>query len=248
MVLPIGGMMISPTQDRVQNLLLRSASPEAFDQISPHMKLIELPLRLTLVEPDQRTDYVCFLEKGLASVVALTSDDEIAEVGHVGFEGATGLHTLLFTDQSPSKTFMQGEGAGYQVPVSVPKNVADNNLAFRALIMRYLHVSGIQLTYTALANARFSIYERLARWLLMCHDRLGDDLGLTHEFLSIMLGVRRSGITDHLHLLEGINAIKATRGNIRVLDRGKLEDIAGGCYGIAEREYERLIGRSPRLF
>jgi CRP-like cAMP-binding protein len=109
-------MMISPTQDRVQNLLLRSASPEAFDQISPHMKLIELPLRLTLVEPDQRTDYVCFLEKGLASVVALTSDDEIAEVGHVGFEGATGLHTLLFTDQSPSKTFMQEKEQAIRCP------------------------------------------------------------------------------------------------------------------------------------
>jgi CRP-like cAMP-binding protein len=119
---------------------------------------------------------------------------------------------------------------------------------FRALVLKYLHAFNIQVSYTALANARFSIYERLSRWLLMCHDRLGEDLGLTHQFLSIMLGVRRSGITDQLHLLEGIGAIRSTRGNIRILDRSKLEDIAGGSYGVAEREYERLIGAPLRYF
>jgi hypothetical protein len=86
------------------------------------------------------------------------------------------------------------------------------------------------------------MHERLARWLLMCHDRLdGEDLALTHEFLSLMLGVRRSGVTDQLHILEGRHAIKATRGNIRITDREKLEDIAGGCYGAPEAEYGRLI-------
>jgi hypothetical protein len=85
--------------------------------------------------------------------------------------------------------------------------------------------------------------ERLARWLLMCHDRLQtDDLPLTHEFLSIMLGVRRSGVTNEIHILEGIHAIKATRGNIRIVDRQKLEDVAGGSYGIPEDEYEQYIG------
>jgi hypothetical protein len=85
--------------------------------------------------------------------------------------------------------------------------------------------------------------ERLARWLLMCHDRLdGNDLSLTHEFLALMLGVRRSGVTNEIHVLEGLNVIRATRGNVRIIDRGKLEEIAGGCYGVAEAEYERLMG------
>ncbi|RDJ03733.1 hypothetical protein B5K05_28355 [Rhizobium phaseoli] len=85
------------------------------------------------------------------------------------------------------------------------------------------------------------MHQRLARWLLMCHDRLAGDVPVTHEFLAAMLGVRRSGITEHLHVLEGIHAIKSTRGNVRILDRRALIEVAGGCYGGPEAEYERLI-------
>lgn len=237
-----------PVQDDVRNLLLRAMRPDAFALIVPHMQPVELPLNFTLAERDRSTDIVCFLEKGLASVVAITEGDEdMVEVGHIGFEGATGLYTTLNADQSPTKTFMQGEGRGYLVPAPIIRSAFDTLPEFRALILKYVHAFTVQVSYTALANARFSIYERLARWLVMCHDRLGNDLGLTHEFLSIMLGVRRSGITDQLHLLEGIGAIRSTRGNIRILDRDKLEEIAGGSYGVAEKEYERLIGSKPRI-
>lgn len=234
-------------QGQVRNLLLRAASPDAFAVIAAHIRPVDLPLNLTLVDQHKPNFDICFLEKGLASVVAITVEDEMVEVGHIGIEGATGLHTALHADQSPTKTFMQGEGHGYMVPAFVIKSVLDRFPDDRALFLRYLHSFTIQISYTALANARFSIYERLSRWLLMCQDRLGDDLGLTHQFLSIMLGVRRSGITDQLHLLEGIGAIRSTRGNIRILDRNKLEDIAGGSYGVAEREYERLIGQPIRF-
>lgn len=231
-----------PFQTQVRNLLLRTTSPDAYAAIAPHMRFVELPLKLTLVEPDEPTEVIYFLETGLASVVAITTEDEMVEVGHIGFEGAAGLHTALHTDRSPTKTFMQGEGGGYMVPASVIKSTLNTRPEFRELVLRYLHSLTIQVSYTALANARFSIYERLSRWLLMCQDRLGDDLGLTHQFLSVMLGVRRSGITDQLHLLEGIGAIRSTRGNIQILNRAKLEDIAGGSYGVAEEEYHRLIG------
>lgn len=89
-------------------------------------------------------------------------------------------------------------------------------------------------------------FMQVARWLLMCHDRLQEDLPLTHEFLALMLGVRRSGVTNEIHVIDGVHVIKATRGNIRVLDRKKLEGIAGGSYGIPEQEYERQIGFSIR--
>jgi CRP-like cAMP-binding protein len=102
----------------------------------------------------------------------------------------------------------------------------------------------IQTSHSALANGRYTIQERLARWLLMCLDRMdGDDLPLTHEFLSLMLGVRRSGVTEALHVLEGVNIVKAGRGTIRVLNRERLEEIAGGCYGLPEAEYNKLIGK-----
>jgi CRP-like cAMP-binding protein len=111
------------------------------------------------------------------------------------------------------------------------------------LLLKYVHCRELQLAHSALANARYTMLGRLARWLLMCHDRLRDsDLPLTHEFLSLMLGVRSAGVTHEIHILEGVHAIKATRGNIRILDSRKLEDMAGGSYGVPEHEYERLIG------
>jgi CRP-like cAMP-binding protein len=106
----------------------------------------------------------------------------------------------------------------------------------------FVHCCEVQLGHSALANGRYNMHERLARWLLVCHDRLdGEDLALTHEFLSVMLGVRRSGVTEQLHILEGLHAIKATRANIRIIDREKLEEVAGGWYGAPEAEYRRLI-------
>ena len=145
---------------------------------------------------------------------------------------------------------MQVAGTGYLMPTGVLMDIAHRNPPVRQLLLNYVHTCELQLAQSALANARYSVYERLARWLLMVHDRMdGDDLPLTHEFLSIMLGVRRSGVTDQIHLLEGIHAIKATRGNVQVRDRSKLEEIAAGCYGIPEKEYERLIGcRSALVF
>ena len=103
---------------------------------------------------------------------------------------------------------------------------------FGGLLLRYVHSCQIELASSALANARYSMHERLARWLLMCHDRVdGNDLPLTHEFLALMLGVRRSGVTNELHIIEGLGAIKATRGNVRILNRPQLEAMAGGATG-----------------
>jgi CRP-like cAMP-binding protein len=212
------------------------------------LELVDLPIRFVLVEPDQPTPYVYFIEDGLASVVASTCGEESVEVGHLGREGLSGTHILLMTKATSNRTFMQVGGTGWRIAVSDFHTILQERPAARGLLLRYVHSCELQLAHSALANARYNINERLARWLLMCHDRLQiDDLPLTHEFLSLMLGVRRSGVTNELHVLEGLHAIKATRGNVRILHRQKLEDIAGGCYGIPEREYERLISQSDNL-
>ena len=235
------------SQSNVQNLLLRALPPDAFDLLQPMMQAVELPLRFNLVVADAATEAVVFLEAGLGSLVAVNSDDEAVEVGHIGYEGMAGAHVLLKVDQTPNKTFMQVEGSGISVPVSALRSMVEQVPASHDLLLRYVHCCELQLSHSALANARYNMPERLARWLLMCHDRLrGNDLPLTHEFLSLMLGVRRSGVTNEIHILEGLRAIKATRGNIRILDRPKLADMAGGAYGIPEQEYERLIGYPVR--
>lgn len=230
-------------QSRVRNLLLDRLPPEAFEELRPAMVAIDLPIRHEIVRANELTSHVCFIESGLASVVATTRDEEAIEVGHIGCEGLSGVNIVLKVDRTPNRTFMQVSGHGISVPVAAFASMLANNPDANDLMLKYVHCAELQLSHSALANARYKMHERLARWLLMCHDRLStDDLPLTHEFLSVMLGVRRSGITNELHIIEGMRVIKATRGNIRVLSRSGLEEIAGGSYGTPEKEYERLMG------
>ncbi len=234
-------MMPIAEQAETKNRLLRALSPTAFANFAPYLEAVMLPLKHVLVEMDRPTEHVCFITSGLASMVA-TSGTETIEVGHIGFEGMTGEHLALMSDRTPNRTFMQVAGTGYLMRASVFTEFLNDDIATRKLFVNYVQSCTLQLAHSALSNGRFSLQKRLARWLLMVHDRTeGDDLRLTHKFLGIMLGVRRSGVTDQLHILEGTLAIKATRGNVHVNRRSKLEEIAGASYGTPEREYNRLI-------
>ena len=224
------------------NKLLNRLPQKTFSRLQPLMKLVDLPLRTVLVEPLQETSHVYFIEYGLASVTANSPDGEVIEIGHIGREGMAGINIALMTKRVPSKTLMQMAGSGVAIRSEDFSEIIEESLEAQRLLLRYAQAYQIQLAYTALANARYSLSQRLARWLLMCHDRVdGDELALTHEFLSVMLGVRRSGVTEHLHVLEGLHAIRCTRALVHVRDRAKLEEIAGGCYGVPETEYERLM-------
>ena len=227
---------------RPPNELLRALTAEQYEHFAPYLTRIELPLKHVLVEANVPAPEVCFMISGLASMVA-ANDEETIEISHIGREGVTSVHLVTKADRTPNRTFMQIAGAGYTMPAERFTDILDTDIGIRSLFLRYVQTCALQLAHSALANGRYSICERLARWLLMVHDRTdGDDLPLTHEFLSLMLGVRRSGVTDQIHILEGMKAIKATRGNIRIIDREKLKEVAGRSYGIPEQEYERLIG------
>lgn len=232
-------------QRSVRNRLLRRLPEDSFDFLAPHLKLVELPAMKSLVQPRKPIKHVCFIESGMASMVAESADKKSVEVRHIGREGISGYPVVLGVDRTPNKTFMQVRGRGLQIETEPFLQILDDT-EMRLLLLRYVHTCELQLAYTALAAAKCSMHQRLARWVLMCHDRLeNDNLPLTHDLLGMMLGVRRSGVTEQLHILEGMHAIKSTRGNIRVLDRAMLIDIAGGCYGVPEEEYERLMA-APR--
>jgi CRP-like cAMP-binding protein len=208
------------------------------------MEAVDLPIRQVLVEKNQPTTHVYFLESGLGSIVASSDDEHSIEVGHVGREGMSASHIVLHVDQSPNRTFMQAAGHGLRVPVEVIREARERDTGMRVMLLRYVHYCEQQFVESALANGRYSTQQRLARWILMCHDRLdGDELPVTHEFLALMLGVRRSGVTNHLHVLEGEHAIKSVRGRLTIVSREKLEELASGCYGLPERIYERLLNR-----
>ncbi|MBY5447171.1 Crp/Fnr family transcriptional regulator [Rhizobium leguminosarum] len=232
-------------QGQVNNRLLRRFPEDGFEHLAPLLEPVDLPVKHPLVRPRQPIEHVCFLESGLASMVVESADGKSVEVRHIGREGIAGYPVVLGVDRTPNKTFMQVPGHGLQVATEDFLPILDHP-EVRQLLLRYVHTCEQQLAHSALAAAKFNVHQRLARWLLMCHDRIdGNDLALTHEFLALMLGIRRAGVTDELHILEGLHAIRSMRGNVRILDRDMLIEIAGGCYGVPEHEYERLIG-GPR--
>ena len=226
-----------------KNGLLARLTAQDRALLAPHLEPVALNQKDVIHEPHQPLEHVYFLEDGLSSEIAINPDGQRIEVGCIGREGFTGVPAVLGIDSTPHHAFMEVGGSALRVG-SAPLNEAmAASPALRTLLLRYVHVFMIQIAATALADGRYPIHKRLARWLLMCQDRLGrDELPLTHEFLSLMLGVRRSGVTDAIHVLEGDGIIKAQRGLITVRKRPALETAAGDSYGLPETEYRRLIG------
>ncbi|WP_159979165.1 MULTISPECIES: Crp/Fnr family transcriptional regulator [unclassified Novosphingobium] len=165
------------------------------------------------------------------------------EVGISGRDGVIGMPLVLDSDRSPHRVFMQVGGEGFRIAAEPLQDAIDQSPSLRKLLLRYVQAFSVQQAYTALSNAIHTIEERLARWLLMTHDRQdSDDIALTHEFMSLMLAVRRPSVTIALHSLEGLGFIKASRGLVVIRSRNDLEEFAGMAYGIPEAEYKRLIG------
>lgn len=237
------GLVGAPDRARVRNRLLATLPEDEFARLRSQLEHVALERGHVLVEPQEPIEHIYFPQSGITSVVALAPSGEKLEVGLFGWEGMSGTSTLLGLDTSPHQTFMQVAGAALRIPVARFRELLRQNPVLHEHVLRYVHVFTTQVAHTALASGSYSIGTRLARWLLMCHDRVdGDELPLTHDFIALMLGVRRPGVTEHLHILEGVKAIRAHRGLITVLDRAMLEEAAGESYGVPEAEYERVIG------
>jgi CRP-like cAMP-binding protein len=227
----------------VRNRLLRKLSLDDLSLLHPHLEPVTLDRGDVLVAPNASIEHVYFIESGVTSVVANTAGGRRIEIGLTGRDGLAGTPVLLGVDRTPHETFMQVAGAGLRIGTPDLRHAIRQSPSLHTLLLRYVQVFTIQTSHTALSNGSHRIEERLARWLLMCHDRLdGDDLPLTHEFIAIMLAVRRAGVTEALKIREERGVIQTRRGNIMVLDRAGLEASAGDSYGIPEAEYRRLIG------
>lgn len=226
-----------------QNRLLQAIGPDDFDLLRPHLAPISLPLRYVVETPNRPIDEIVFVESGMCSIVALANSNRHLEVGIFGREGMSGIPVILGGDSSPQECFVQVAGEGLSMRSDDLRQAMRKSPTLQQVLLRYVQASMAQATSTSLANGRGKVEERLARWLLMTHDRVdGDELALIHEFLALMLGVRRAGVTEALHVLEGHGAIRTGRGRIVVADRARLEESAAGLYGVSEAEYRRLIG------
>jgi CRP-like cAMP-binding protein len=226
-----------------RNRLLAVLSHADRDLLAPRLEVIELDPRQILEAPSDPIGHVYFVESGLVSVVGTTQPDHRIEVGMVGYEGMTGLCIVLGDDRSANETVVQSAGSAMRLPTEALRELMKASRSLTSTLLRYVNVFMVQGSQTALANGRGRLDERLARWLLMWHDRvLADELIITHEFLAVLLGVRRQGVTVALHELEGKGLIRSTRSHVRVLDRDGLQQAANGFYGIPEAEYDRAIG------
>ncbi|MDQ3139319.1 MAG: Crp/Fnr family transcriptional regulator, partial [Pseudomonadota bacterium] len=187
-------------QSYTPNYLLATMSAADFKRLQPHLTRVDLAQGACLVAAAQPIEFVYFPEGGVASIVTDMAGDEI-EAGLFGRDGMSGTAVLLGSDTTLDKTFVQIDGAtALRMPAAALVMAVRESEALRDHLLRFVHVLRLQTTRTAASNARLEVRQRLARWLLMCHDRVdGDMLALTHEFIAMMLATRRAGVTVALH-------------------------------------------------
>jgi CRP-like cAMP-binding protein len=235
--------MAAPQQSSLRNQLLAGLSPKDFAPLRPHLEPIELDLRRVLIEPNEPIEHVYFHEHGYTSITTNGQGSKI-ELGLIGREGMVGVPIALGVRTSPLQFFVQLAGDGLRMTSHELEDAIDERPSLHRVLLRYAQVMSVQTSGTAFANAEHTMERRLARWLLMCHDRVdGDDIPITHEFMAMMLGVRRAGVTTATQVLETSGLIDAKRGVITVLDRKGLEEFADSAYGLPEAEYARQMAK-----
>lgn len=226
-----------------RNRLLEAMSDADRSLLAPYLVKIDIDLHQTLQSPGAPMEHAYFIESGMASVIAGGDGDRPGvEVGLIGREGVAGPAIILGGTSSPHGVIMQTPGSAYRIATRFFHDALKRSGSLVAMLNRFMQVFMTQSSEAVVANARGHIDERLARWLLMAQDRLDTrELSLTHSTLAFMLGVRRAGVTDAIHILEGDHLVRATRGSIIIRDRQGLIAKAGPYYGLAEAEYERLL-------
>ncbi len=223
-----------------RNRILSALSQEDAERLRPYLEHVPLALGQVLIERLEPIDHVYFIEAGISSDTAVTGNGEEMEVGIIGPEGLVGVAAVLEMDSTSNRSFIQAPGMAQRIRVEELRRAMDESPALRRLLHRYVHAFLAQTSQTAGCNGRHTLDQRLARWLLMAQDRLGDDLPLTHEFLSVMLGVRRSGVTIALRALARAGIVEQKRGHVRIRDRARLEALSCLCYRVVKAEFDRV--------
>jgi CRP-like cAMP-binding protein len=246
MTIEAGATFVSDvTPVRPRNRLLAKMSAQDLALVTAHLEDITLKERQVVEVPNKPITHVYFVETGVVSVVAVNAEDHRIEVGVIGREGMTGSPLVFGDDRAQHSAYMQIGGSGKRIAAPAFAAAMNQSQTLRALVLKSAQAFMIQSAHTALANGRAKLEERLARWLLMAHDRLDSDaVPLTHEFLAVMLGVRRAGVTVALHSFERRGLIATKRGQLTLINRAGIEEVAGSFYGIPEAELKRLMGES----
>jgi CRP-like cAMP-binding protein len=226
-----------------RNRLLQALPPKELAQLWPQLEQVELHFRNGLQAPEQPMPAAYFVESGIVSMMATLEDGDAAEVGMIGPEGLVGLPLLLDDGRDDLEGVVQVPGSALRLPTSAFREALDGLPSLRRLLNRYALVHHGQVARTAACNGRHHTDRRLARWLLMAHDRVeGDAFSITHEMLGMMLAVRRAGVTVAAGALQKARLIRYASGRIAITDRPGLEAASCECYSVQRRAQERLFG------
>ena len=204
------------------NRLLGLLPPRDYKRLRPNLHRIPLEYRQSLYRANKPIEFVYFIETGVGSLVNTMRNGEAAEVGTIGNEGVVGLPVVLGDDRAPTSVYIQVPGAGLRMKATLFKKELARSASMRAVMLRYGHAFFNQVAQSAACNHFHTLQQRCCRWLLMTHDRMqSDEFLLTQEFLAMMLGVQRTGVTAAA---------------------GALMQRTCECYGVSKREFDRLLG------
>jgi len=228
----------------VANRLLAALPKKEYQQLLADSETVPLKFGDVLFEPGDDIRHVYFPNEGMISLLSAVGEGEHVEVGIVGREGMAGLPVFMGVSKSRNRALVQGEGSALRMTAAALRKVLSNghDSTLQKLLHRYTHSLLTQISQSAACNRFHVVNERLARWLLMTHDRIeGDEFRLTQEFLSQMLGVRREGVTLAAGVLQKQKLIRYSRGQIKILDRAGLEAASCKCYEVVRDEYNNFL-------
>ncbi|MEH1807973.1 Crp/Fnr family transcriptional regulator [Nostoc sp.] len=228
------------------NKLLAALPDSDYQRLFPYLKLVPLQVQQILYEAAEPITQVYFPDKAMVSIVTTMEDGSTAEVGIVSNEGMVGIPVILGDNTTTTTAFVQIAGAGMQINADVLRAEFNRGGAIQRVLLCYVQAVYSELAQGAACNRLHTLEERLARWLLTVSERLeSEDFPLTHEFISQMLGVRRSGVTVAASTLSRAGMITYQRGHISILNRENLEATSCECYQVIQNEFARLLGFMP---
>src|SRR5438445_3358251 len=228
--------------DLHRNHLLAALSQAERERLSPHLRLLPLPLGKVLYESGKVLRHVYFPTDSIVSLLYVLADGASAEISVVSNEGLIGSALFMGGETTPSRAIVQSAGHAYQLIGQQIKEEFHRNGELQILMLRYTQALITQMTQTAVCNRHHSVDQQLCRWLLLSIDRLAlPEIEMTQELIANMLGVRREGVTEAAGKLQKAGVISYRRGHITVLDRPRLEKMSCECYEVVRRETSRLL-------
>jgi CRP-like cAMP-binding protein len=237
-----------PTIDgqTVVNEILVGLPPKERDAIFPQLTFVELRTHDVLHEPGDAIKFGYFPNNGMVSILTVLAEGKSVEVGLTGKDGFIGLPLIVGFSSGPTQAVVQIAGSAFRIGVRAITQAVRQSPVLANRLQRYVQTLAMQGTQVAACNRLHEVDERLARWLLMCQDRIdSNSVPLTQEFLAHMLGTRRASVTVAAGMLQKAGLITYSRGHVNIVDRSRLESASCECYDIMQQQDKRWRTERP---